>query len=183
MHDFYCTPQMLPLPPSPESVSGLYWNHTPAFVDELVQSLQGQRVLEIFGGNGYLAAVLHARGIEVTCTTIPTGLDAHEYGIYHPITPMDAVDAVEAFGAQHDVLLMCWPNVTKRAFFAARLWERIKPQRPIVFIGEYTDYAKKHYGGCATDEFFDAFVPTRIFDSYGAGFMEKACIGTMRPHG
>lgn len=170
-------PTLLPLPRSPKSVSGLFWRPNSAFIDELIGALQGKRVLEIFAGNGYLAAVLASRGIDVVATSILSGIDAHDHGIYYPIEKMDAVTAVQTYGHECDILLMSWPTTTKFAVNAAELWG----DRPIVFIGEFTDYSKNQLGGCATDEFFERFAITNEFASYKGNMLEKACIGKLLP--
>lgn len=102
-------------------------------------------------------------------------MDAHEAGVYHPVENMNARDAVNAFGSDHDILLMCWPTATRAAVEACRAWG----DKPIVFIGEFTDYSKNHLGGCATDEFFSSFKLLQEFFSYKGNMLEKACIGTL----
>lgn len=166
---------LLPAPESPDQVRGLFWRPNEAFVAELAGALEGQRVLEVFAGNGYLASVLASRGIEVLATSVLSGMDAHWEGLYHPVVECDAVSAVDRFGAGYDVLLMSWPTVTEQAFVAARLWG----DKPICFIGEVTCYETAHLGGCATDRFFECFEPARTFSSYCGYAMEKACIGKM----
>lgn len=166
---------LLPAPESPDQVRGLYWRPNEAFVAELAGALEGQRVLEVFAGNGYLASVLASRGIEVLATSVLSSMDAHCEGLYHPVVECDAISAVDRFGAGHDVLLMSWPTVTEQAFVAACIWG----DKPICFIGEVTCYETAHLGGCATDRFFECFEPARTFSSYGGYAMEKACIGKM----
>ena len=176
------TPPALPLPKDIGRAKGAYWATQTDFVNELGQILQGQRVLEVFSGNGLLAAALKQRGIQVTATTLFSGHDAHEFGLYHPVQEMDAVHAVEAYGPQADVLLMCWPTTTPRAAMAARLWsEQATPARPIVYIGEYTDYDKSQLGGCATDEFFECLHIYRRIESYRSRPCEYAVIGKFIP--
>lgn len=47
----------------------VYWRDSPGFIDELANELNGMRVLEVFAGNGLLAALLAERGISITATT------------------------------------------------------------------------------------------------------------------
>lgn len=169
--------KLLPLPASHEKVLGLYWRPTPAFIEEVAAALAGQRVLEVFAGNGYLAGVLAQRGIDVVATSVLSSIDAHERGIYHSVTEINAVAAVSTLGEDRDVLLMCWPTVTDQAVHAAELWG----ERAILFIGEYTDYSLGHLGGTATDEFFERFSVTHTFASYRGSAMEKACMGVLLP--
>lgn len=168
---------LLPLPEIIDRVPGQFWRPNVIFINELVQALQGRRVLEIFAGNGYLAGVLASRGIDIQATSILSSMDAHDYGIYHPVEDMDAVTAVHTYAQDADVLLMCWPTTTNQALEAADLWG----DRPIVFIGEMTNYAIEHYGGCCTDEFFERFSVSKTFLSYQGSMMEHACIGELLP--
>lgn len=173
-------PPLLPLPASPDNVVGRYWRANGEFIDELCAALKGRRVLEVFAGNGYLAGLLAARGIDVVATSLLTSMDAHEQGIYHPVREMDAVAAVKALHGDRDVLLMCWPTVTEKAVEAALWWQELRGG-PIAYIGEFTDYAKNHLGGCATDTFFELFQPEVRFASYRGNAMERACLGRLRP--
>lgn len=160
----------------PSQVRGLFWRHSPAFIKQLAQALQNKRVVEIFAGNGYLASLLSREGIHVTATSVLSGMDAHQDGLYHPVEELNAVHAVLKYRDDHDVLLMAWPTTTDQAFVAATYWGK-----PIVFIGEVTDYAKGQLGGCATDEFFEHFEVTHTFDTYQGRMYETACIGKMGP--
>lgn len=170
-------PRLLALPASHKDVQGLWWRPSPAFIEEIAAALAGQRVLEVFAGNGYLAGLLARRGIDIVATSILSSMDAHERGIYHPVTDVNAVVAVSTLADDRDVLLMCWPTVTDQAVQAAELWG----DRPILFIGEFTDYSLGHLGGTATDEFFERFSVTQTFESYRGNIMEKACMGVLMP--
>lgn len=167
----------LALPEQVTRVVGNYWNPTPEFVEELAQFLKGRKVLEIFAGNGYLAGLLHARGIDVVATTLFAGHDCHERGLYFPVKKMDAAVAVLEHGDNRDVLLVSWPTVTHTVLSAALLWGFNKD---IVFIGEVTDYSKKHLGGCATDEFFENMEFTRKFETYQGNWIESALVGRLK---
>jgi hypothetical protein len=168
------TPPQLALPAGCPRVPGAWWKPNSAFIEELAAALQGQRVLEIFAGNGYLAAQLQARGVAVTATTVFAGHDGHERGVYHPVLELDACQAVRQHGAEHDVLLLCWPTTTLAAVRAAALWGG---DRIIAYIGEVTDYSRGELGGCATDEFFERVTFHRKFDSYRGSAMEGAYVG------
>lgn len=169
--------KQLPLPPTLDRVLGCFWRPNPAFVDELAAFLQDKVVLEIFAGNGYLAAQLAARGVTITATSLRSGHDGHEAGFYHPVFNLHAVDAV-ALSDVHQVLLMSWPTVTDAALQAALLWG---PDRDILFIGETTDYAKNQLGGCATDEFFEAITVTHRFAKYEGNIYEHAIVCRLKP--
>lgn len=123
------------------------------FVASLAQRLQGLRTLEVFGGNGLLAARLSALGARILCTSLFSGHDGHERGLHWPVQELSAVEAVLSHGAGTDALLMSWPVADEAAADAAVLWGT---ERPIFFIGEVTDPAKgvAGLGGCASDRFF-----------------------------
>ncbi|MEJ6003723.1 hypothetical protein [Paucibacter soli] len=153
----------IPLPAAHARCPGVYWHASSAFLDELAAYLKGKRVLEVFAGNGYLAARLIEFGVSIRPTSKLTGHDAHERGLYTQVEELDAESAVKLYGRESDVLLMSWPTVTPAAFRAAQLWGR---GRPICYIGEMTDYAAGRLGGCATDEFFAAIDVVYSFKSY-----------------
>lgn len=167
--------KLLPLPDACHNIPGVWWRPTPKFIEELAGALQGRRVLEVFAGNGLLAGLMAARGVDIVATSQFASMDGHVFGIFYPVIELDAISAVHQLGADRDLLLMCWPTVTLAAFKAAQLWSQVC-DRDILFIGEFTDYSKNHLGGTATDEFFDAFVTTCTLASYGSG-IERACIG------
>lgn len=164
-------PGLLPLPPRNTVPRGVFWRPNLEFITELAQWLQGKRVLEIFAGNGYLAAELTARGIEVQATSLLSGMDAHSLGVYHPVEPVNAEEAVRRYGDEANVLLVCWPTVTPQVLSAVTAWGADKD---ILYIGEVTDYAKAHLGGCATDEFFEGTFVVHEFSRYQGNMLEHA---------
>lgn len=168
--------KLLPLPPHCERFTGVYWKPSFSFIAELATYLKGQKVLEIFAGNGYLAGLLASEGVDVLSTTIFSGHDMHEYGLYHAVEELSAVEAVLDYRDSRDILLICWATVTNAVLQSAMLWG---PGRPIVFIGEMTDYSRGHYAGCATDEFFEHFEVTHRFQTYRGNALEHAVVGRM----
>lgn len=166
----------LPLPTSFDraSLPGTFWTPSAEFIWELADYLKGRRVLEIFAGNGLLAGLLAARGVDVTATSLLSGMDAHDRGLYFPVQVLEAIAAVDHYGNAADVLLICWPTTTESVTRAVHRWGR---ERDIVFIGEVTDYSKGHLGGCATDSFFAGFTPRFKFDSYRRRGIEDALVG------
>lgn len=151
--------------------AGTFWRGGAEFVEELAESLRGKRVLEICAGNGLLAGLLAARGVEVKATSLFSGMDAHDRGLFHPVEEMSAVAAVAAYGAESDVLLVSWPLPTDETLDAARLWGA---GRPIAFIGELSNPAAGIYGGCASDAFFEQTRIESSFGSYRGNMLETA---------
>ncbi len=178
----------LPLPSLPKTVDGrqglprgVFVRATESFVDTLAEQLAGRRVLEVFSGNGFLAAHLSQRGIQITATSLRSGHDAHADGFFHEVEESDAREAVLRHGEQHDVLLMAWPTVTEAAIEAVRLWAELAHARgcpgDLVFVGEVTDYQKNHLGGCATDAFFEEVEMIEEIPGYAGNALEKAFWG------
>lgn len=161
----------IPLGPGLGAPVGVYWRPSRAFLDELGGYLSGKPVLEIFSGNGYLAAHLAQRGITVKATTRFSGHDAHERGLYHPVEELSAEEAVAAHGGTSSVLLVSWPTVSPAMLRAARLWG---PDKPIVYIGEFGDIRNGVLAGCASDEFFDSVRPGKVFRTYQGSHIEVA---------
>ena len=132
-----------------------YGNFTYGFVDSLAQHIGKRRVLEVFAGNGFLASSLSHAGVQILATTLLSGHDGHEHGLYFPIVEMDALEAVGTLGKDSDLLLMSWPTTTDRALQAALEWAE-QADRPILYIGEMpqADMEFGGYPGCASDSFF-----------------------------
>lgn len=166
---------LLPIPKDYErgGASGIFGAFGEEFINDLAVFLKGQRVLEIFAGNGLLAAKLNNLGISIKATTILAGMDRHSDGLYYPVENLNAISAVTQFGKDYDILLMCWPTVTEDAIRAVDAWGQ---EKKIVFIGEVTDYSINHFGGCATDDFFKQTTPLYKFESYKGNFIEQALI-------
>lgn len=80
----------LPLPAQVAPVPGNFWRPNPEFLQELVGYLQGKKVLEVFAGNGYLAAQLSAHGVSVHPTTMFSGHDCHAAGCYCKVEELGA---------------------------------------------------------------------------------------------
>lgn len=163
----------LPFSIEKSRIDGVFWRPNALFVNDLVDYLGDRPVLEIFAGNGMLAAMLSRCGVDITSTSIFSGYDAHSLGLYHPVIKLDAVSSVTHLGHSHEVLLISWPIVTEAVLDAVKVWGTTKD---VVFIGEFTDYAKNHLGGCATDAFFESIAIRREFESYHGNIIEKAVV-------
>lgn len=163
---------MLPLPAPDERPVGAWWRPSAPFIEELAHWMRPRgKVLEVGAGNGLLAAHLAARGVEVLATTRFSSHDAHELGLYFPVAECEATEAVLRYGAECDVLLLCWPTTSPAALHAARAWGST---RPIVFIGEVSSPEEGEFGGCATDEFFASVRVEDRFATYCGNRLEAA---------
>lgn len=136
-----------------------------AFVTELADFLVGQRVLEVFAGNGLLASKLAARGVTIRATSRFSGHDGHALGFHWPVEELVAHQAVQTYRNETDVLLMSWPTADEGALAAALAWGA---EKPIVFIGEMADPSLEMGGfpGCASDLFFEMIDVNSTFASY-----------------
>lgn len=154
------------------------WGHfTDAFLDELVDWIDGRTVLEVFAGNGLLASMLAARGVDVVATTLFRGHDGHERGMHFPVLEMRASQAARVY-ADREVLLMSWPTADEGAMQASIVWGE---ERPIVFIGEVTVLDENILGGCASDLFFELTEELRTFDAYEpTNMIERAAVRQLR---
>jgi hypothetical protein len=133
------------------------------FLNDLATYLKGKRVLETFAGNGLLAHHLQKRGIDIHPTSLLTGHDGHERGMFCEVEKLDARQAALKYRDSFDIMLMCWPPPEESAMQTAILWGE---ERPFVFIGEVTNLEIGHYGGCASDLFFELSKETQLFESY-----------------
>jgi len=152
------------------------WKPNQDFIIDLIGFLKGRRVLEVFAGNGYLSSLLINEGIITKPTSILSGMDGHDIKLYCDVENIDAVSAVNFYGVDHDVLLICWPTTTPQALKAIQAWGC---NRDIVYIGEVTDYSRNHLGGCATDEFFENIAVISEFNSYHGNMLEKAVVARL----
>lgn len=147
----------------------------------ILADMVGQKkVLEIFAGNGSLAAKMAELGTNITPTSIFSGYEGND--INSNVVECDAVSAVAQYGEEHDILLIVWPIVTKDVFLAAQLWGTSKE---VIFIGEVTSYKEPVFlGGCATDEFFEHLVIEKDINYPSSRMFEKLIVGKMSltPH-
>ena len=150
----------------------------PAFLDDLASRLSGLRVLETFAGNGLLAAGLAARGIDVLATSILSGEDRHDEGMYHHVLRLDATEAVLGPGRDRDALLMSWPPANGSAARCAAAWGE---GRPLAFVGEATDPERGWLGGCGTDDLFAMMADVEPVMTYaGRNWLDVAFTATVR---
>ena len=116
------------------------------------QYLGSMRVLEVMAGVGWLTKALRAHGANIISTDNMSWQKDYAPNFGDPVTeiePLNAVDAVHAYGSQSDILLMAWSSCAAD-LQAASLWE---PQKPVIYIGERP-------GGCTgSDRFHAGFFP------------------------
>jgi hypothetical protein len=126
--------------------AGMYafvsWN----WVEPFAEWIGNRRVLDVMAGRGWLTYALRQKGINVVAT------DDFSWG--HPssaltdVLVMDALQAVESFGASTDLLIISWPPMDNvAAKIIKRLYE-INPDCLVLYIGESG-------GGCTADQAFE----------------------------
>lgn len=156
----------------PEPIS--WGSFTAQFLDELTHWIDGKKVLEIFAGNGLLASKLAERDVDIKSTSLFRGHDGHDAGMFYEVEELEASAAVVQYGKDRDVLLMSWPVAEETALKASLRWDF---EKPIIFIGEVTDYDRGHLGGCASDLFFDLTEETHVFKHYSPrNVLERAAV-------
>lgn len=153
---------LLPTPSDDIRPAFAFWTPSSNFLVELAEWIGDRTVLEIFAGNGLLAAQLSKHGVNITATSMFRGYDGHRTGMYFDVVEMSAFDAVLEY-PDADLLLVSWPEANDDMLRLLRFWDK-----PIIFIGEVTDYEAGFLGGCASDAFFDAVEQVHQFTQYNA---------------
>ncbi len=156
-----------------------FGNFDDRFCDEFAEWIGGRRVLETFAGNGLFASMLAARGVDITATSRRSGHDGHADGLHFDVVEVDASPAVEKFGPDSDILLMCWPPADEYALMATIHWGSSKP---VVFIGEVTDLDRGLLGGCGSDLFFALTDEIHVFANYSPkNMLDRAAVRMLSP--
>jgi SAM-dependent methyltransferase len=115
-------------------------------LDQLVKFVGDLSVLDIGAGTGYLARLLHDRGINVRAIDHRKGPNTRDlwWGrqLYYNVEDVDALTLSE-FDA--DIVLMTWPCM--RTTFGEHVAKKLKPKQFLLYQGEPR-------GGCTgTNEF------------------------------
>ena len=130
-----------------------YANLNGEMLDKMAEALDGKKCLEIMAGNGLLSRELQDRGVDVLATDKYTisengyyalrGVDTHTQIEY-----LDALDAVNKYAADVDVIIMSWPPYNNRiSSDVIDALHEINPDIDILYIGE-------SQGGCTADDLF-----------------------------
>lgn len=114
----------------------------------LADFLQGKKVLEVMSGAGYLSCALKYLGIDVIATDDKSWPNYEKFTLMTEIENIDAVSAVEKYGADMDFVIMSWPYMDDTAYFVLKKMHEVNPNLQLIYIGE-------GYTGCtASDKFF-----------------------------
>lgn len=121
------------------------------WVQPLSSWIGRRKVLEVMAGAGWLARALSEKNIDITATDDHSWIEKKGWPLQHPVEQLDAVSAIEKYGAAADLLIISWPYMEPAAFETVRKWNEVNPDGLIIYIGEQE-------GGCNADQdFFEHF--------------------------
>jgi hypothetical protein len=120
------------------------------WVNPFVEWIGDRKVLEIMSGAGWLSKALREKGVNVIATDNLSWWKYHEWTQVTKIEKINAIQAINRYGKDVEILIVSWPDMTPQAYRALRQIRRVNPKCLVVYIGEYD--------GCtADDNFFDHF--------------------------
>ncbi|WP_456364200.1 hypothetical protein [Priestia aryabhattai] len=118
--------------------AGMYGFVSWRWVDPFVKWINGRKCLEIMSGRGWLSYALQQRGVNV----IPTdNFSWHQnfkewYDTLTDVECIDAINAVEKYGLDIDIVIVSWPQANDTAFKVLKKLYEINSNAVFVFIGE-----------------------------------------------
>lgn len=122
------------------------------WVNPLAEWIGNRKCLEVMAGRGWLSYALQQKGIDVKATDNFSWHQGHLKKWKETVTDVeniDAVEAVETYGADIDFLLISWAYMDDTAYRVIEKLHEVNPDAKIIYIGE-------GYGGCtANNSFFD----------------------------
>lgn len=131
---------------------GMYAFVSWKWVNPFVEWINGRKCLEVMAGRGWLSHALRLKGVDVIATDDYSW--SNNRGWKEPLTEVidaDAVESVNLFGKQIDILIMAWPYMDNTAFKVIKRLYEVNPTAIVVYIGEGPS-------GCTADkEFHDHF--------------------------
>lgn len=119
-------------------------------LDELVRYIGTDTVFEVGAGTGYLARLLHDRGVIVSAVDSKEGRCTRQQWWEEgrtPYFPIDFIDATKLATLPGDIVLMSWPCYDSN--YAYEIARKLLPGQVLLYQGE------SRGGCCATNEFFD----------------------------
>lgn len=111
----------------------------------------GQRkCFEVMAGSGALAKALQDCGVDITASDNYTWeQDWYDERAWTEVEHLDALDAVEEYGPQAELLLLSWPYIGDTAYKLLMKMRQVNPNLTMIYIGEGLG------GVCANDDFFE----------------------------
>lgn len=145
---------------------GMFAYVTWRWINPLAEWIGDKKCLEIMAGRGWISLALKARGVDVIATDdfswpefdqrLPKGVTGTGIGTWLDVVTnvekIDAVAAIEKYGANVDFVIMSWPPLGDTiAAGCMQTLGRVNPKARVIYIGE-------RCGGCTADDtFFDYF--------------------------
>jgi hypothetical protein len=130
---------------------GMYGFVSWKWVNPFVEWIAGRKCLEVMAGRGWLSHALRIKGVDVIATDDFSWSDQRAWK--QPMTAiekLDAIESVEKYGKDIDILIMSWPYMDDTAYRVIKKLYEVNPGVLVVYIGEW--------GGCtANEDFFDHF--------------------------
>lgn len=128
------------------------------WVNPFVEWIGERKCLEVMAGRGILSHALRQNGIDVISTDDFSWATNNSNEMfddwkkpYTEVLDMDAVDSVERYGKEIDILIMSWAYMDDTAYRVIEKLYEVNHSAVIVSIGEGC-------GGCtADDSFFECF--------------------------
>jgi len=133
--------------------AGMYGFVSWRWVEPFVKWINGRKCLEIMSGRGWLSYALQQKGVNVIATD---NFSWHENfkewnDTLTDIECIGAVDAVEKYGSDVDIVIVSWPEAADTTFKALKKLYEINSNAVFVFIGD------ENIEVCADSNFFTHF--------------------------
>ena len=111
-----------------------------------------KKCLEVMAGSGALSYALKEQGVDIIATdncswNLSDWFDKNKSN-WTEVENIDAIEAVEKYGKEVDIIFMSWPYMDDTAFKVLEKMREVNPNCKLIYIGEGS-------GGCtANDNFF-----------------------------
>lgn len=126
---------------------GMYAFVSKRWIEPFAAWIGDRRILEVMSGAGHIAYALENYGVKALATDNMTWLEDGGWTPLVEIEKLDAVEAVEKYGAEVDIVLVSWPFMDDTAYRVLKKLHDVNPAAVLVYIGEYG-------GGCTADAQF-----------------------------
>ena len=131
--------------------AGMYTFVSLRWIVPFAKWIGNRKVMEVMAGRGFLSKALREQGITVHASDNFSWPVRTWSETVTDVIEMDALEAVEKHGMEHDILIMGWPYMDDTAYRIIKHLYEVNPKALVVYIGEPS-------GGCTADElFFDHF--------------------------
>jgi hypothetical protein len=128
------------------------------WINPFAEWIGERKCLEVMAGRGILSLALRQKGIDIITTdnfswAKETKVDTFKLwnDVLTDVEDIDAIDAVEKYGKNIDILIMSWAYMDDTAYRVIKKLYEVNPAALVVCIGE-------GMGGCtADDSFFEHF--------------------------